>query len=382
MTTRLCNWLLLIAAALLTACAAPTPKVNLAADAIGPAHVITLIKPPEVKTFTIYAPHVGMAFGAIGGLVAGAHMASRADTVRQLVVAQKLNAADTLADALARELRASGYQVNIQAGRWLDTNGNLTLDVAKLDASWDRVLYVQPAIVGFWANGLSGNYQPALRVRAMLTAADRKTLLYDGHHVTGIDIKGDGWIIAPSVGEGFASYEALIARPPATAASLRQGIDLIARSVVRDMARARDAAGGRPAAAIAAAAAVTPTATPAQPLNGIWTGTLRCGAYMLRHKVDNPNPWTVPVSMRVEGPRATMERGDANYQETLAGAIAADQSLTLRGQGALYRSTTQPWKTTMAGAFAGGKFTGSGTLAGMDGTVFRECKLELARDAR
>ncbi len=65
MTNRFCIWALLCAAALLTACAAPTPKVNLAAVSVAPGQVITLIKPPEIKTFTIYAPHVGMAFGAL-----------------------------------------------------------------------------------------------------------------------------------------------------------------------------------------------------------------------------------------------------------------------------------------------------------------------------
>lgn len=369
---RACSWLLLCAAALLTACAAPTPKVNLAANAIAPGQAITLIRPPEVKGFTIYAPHVGMAFGAIGGLVAGAHMASRADTVRELVVVgQKLNISDTLADAVARELRTAGFQVNVQTGRWIDTNGTLTLDVAKLDPAWDRVLYVSPVIVGFWANGLTGNYQPAVRVRAALTAGDRKTLLYDGHHVTGIDIKGDGWIIAPPVGEGFASFDALIARPPATAASLRSGIDQVARSIAGDMAGARYTAAANAAAQQLAANWA-----------GNWTGTYRCGAYLLSRQVDNPKPWTAPVAMRVEGTRATMERSDANYKETLTGALGADQSVTLQGQGALYRTANQPWKASMSGTFAGDKFTGSGVLTGMDGVVFRECKLELGRAAR
>lgn len=369
MTSRLYNFALLLAAALLAACAAPTPKVNLAADAIAPGQVITLIRPPEIKTFTIYAPHVGMAFGLVGGLVAGAHMASRAETVRELVIGQKLNVSDALADAVARELRAAGYRVNVQTGAWIATNGKLTPDMDKLDPSWDRVMYVAPAIVGFWANGLTGNYQPAVRVRATITGADRKRLLYDSHHVTGIELKGDGWILVPSAGEGFASFDALIARPPATAASLRQGIDQVARSIARDMAGTRSAT--------APVAAPSPVA--AQPFSGLWSGAYRCGAYLLRHQVDNPNSWTVPVRMRVEGARVTMERGDANYQETLTGTIAADSSVALQGRGALYRTANQPWMASLAGSFAGDSFTAFGTLAGLDGAVSRECKVELAR---
>ncbi|MEP6791119.1 MAG: hypothetical protein ABI907_07095 [Ramlibacter sp.] len=369
MTRRLYNFALLLAAALLTACAAPTPKVNLAADAVAPGQAITLIRPPEIKTFTIYAPHIGMAFGAIGGLVAGAHMASRAETVRELVIGQKLNVSDALADAVARELRAAGYRVNVQTGTWIETNGRLTPDLDKLDPSWDRVMYVAPAIVGFWANGLTGNYQPAVRVRATLMGADRKRLLYDAHHVTGIELKGDGWIIVPSAGEGFASFDALIARPPATAASLRQGIDQIARSVARDMAGAR----------YAAAPVSAPAPVAAQPFSGLWSGSYRCGPYLLRHQVDNPSGWTVQARMRVEGTRVTLERGDANYSETQTGTITADRSVALQGKGALHRTANQPWKATMAGSFAGDSFTASGTLAGMDGAVIRECKVELAR---
>jgi hypothetical protein len=125
-----------------------------------------------------------------------------------------------------------------------------------------------------------------------------------------------------------------------------------------------------------------PVASAAQPFNGNWSGSYKCGAYMLRHQVEHPGGWTAPVSMRVEGTRVTMERSDANYKETLTGEIAADRTVALQGQGALFRTAGQPWTAYVAGAFGAEKFTASGSLVGRDGLVFRECTLELARAAR
>ena len=60
---------------------------------------------------TAYAPHVGMAFGAIGGMVARPQMDSRGETLRQLMAAQNLMIDVTLTEAFRRERPAGATWV-------------------------------------------------------------------------------------------------------------------------------------------------------------------------------------------------------------------------------------------------------------------------------
>ena len=136
------------------------------------------------------------------------------------------------------------------------------------------------------------------------------------------------------------------------------------------------------AAAAAAAPQAQATAAPTR-YAGRWSGSYRCGAYAGNGPTSTPGPWTLPVTMLVDGNRVTLRRSGADYSEDLQGTVAADGSLALSGQGAMARSRNQPWTTQFQGRFAGSpeRFEASGNMTGMDGVVFRACNLELARVA-
>ena len=97
------------------------------------------------------------------------------------------------------------------------------------------MLVVVPQLVGFWSQGMNGNYHPAVRVRATLYGPNRGKPLYDGHHATGLALGSQDWVDIPSGGEGYTTFSALLAQPSATAASLKYSLALVARSVVRDL---------------------------------------------------------------------------------------------------------------------------------------------------
>jgi len=144
-----------------------------------------------------------------------------------------------------------------------------------------------------------------------------------------------------------------------------------------------------PAPALPSAPAIPPANTPSPAglgaLAGQWSGWYRCQAYTGPDKVDNPGPWSAPVTMTVEGSRATMVRGDATYRETLYGGVQADLSLVLKGQGALQARSERPWSGQVAGRFAGpggpSRFDGSAQLMSLGGVTFRHCTVDLVKGA-
>ena len=244
---RMVRLLVVALLALLCGCATWSPKVPLQAGALPPGQAITLVRPPEVKVYKLHAMHPAMALGMVGRLAALAHMESRAEEMRRLMLGQNLAAHEVLLDVLARELTRAGYKVRVHSVSWgEDKWGHPEPDLKQLTAAHPRVLVLAPDLVGFWSQGLNGNYQPAVRVRATLYGPDRRERLYDAYHATGLEPGSPDWIDVPSGGEGYADFSALLAQPSATAASLRHSLALVAWSVAGDLTRRQAVAhGGR-----------------------------------------------------------------------------------------------------------------------------------------
>lgn len=229
-------FLLVLLGFLLSGCATYSPKVALQEGALLPGQQITLVRAAEVKLYRLHAMHPAMALGMVGRLAALAHMETRAEELRRLMIGQKVAAHEVLTDVLARELEAAGFRVRHISVLWSEDEwGDPRADLSQLTAAHPRVLVVAPAVVGFWSQGMNGNYQPAVRVRATLYGPDRSKPLYDGHHATGLALASPDWVDVPPGGAGYPSYAALTAQPSATAASLKYAVALVAQSVVRDL---------------------------------------------------------------------------------------------------------------------------------------------------
>lgn len=225
-------------ALLLCACTTtPPPRVDIAPGALVPGQTITLIHAPAVRHYFVYAPHVGMAFGAIGGAVARAHMDSRGETLRQLMAAQNLMIDVTLTEAFRRELESAGYRVQVHAVAWSDVKGTATLNPQEINPGYERVLVVTTGAVGFGSDGFTDPFYPMVRGRAVLYGTDRRKPLYEAPFAGGKPPAGETWVRWVDDGPGFTDYETLIARPAETAAALRHAAERAAKAVVDDMRR-------------------------------------------------------------------------------------------------------------------------------------------------
>jgi hypothetical protein len=230
------RFILLCAALLLGACAAPPPpRVGMAPGALAPGQSITLIHAPAVRHYFVYAPHLGMAFGAIGTAVARAHMESRGEALRQLMAGQDLMIDVTLTEAFRRELEGAGFRVQVHAIAWRDAKGAAMFDPRELSPSYERVLVIMTGAVGFGSDGFTDPFYPMVRGRAVLYGADRGKPLYEAPFAGGKPPAGETWVRGADAGPGFPDYESLIARPAETAAALRRAAEQAAQAVVRDM---------------------------------------------------------------------------------------------------------------------------------------------------
>ncbi len=364
---------------LLVGCAAPTPKVNLKTGALRSGQAIALVEPPPITHYFMYSAHPGMAFGAIGGAIAGLQFEAQGKEVASLMAQQGLVPHAEIAEAFRRDLTNAGFEVRLVQGAWVMEGNTPRLDMSRVPASHDRVLVLTPSTFGFYSRGLNGNYEPSLRLRVALYGTNRQVPLYDGHHIAGLQPVGAGWVLVPPVKTQFASYQLMISQPAAMAQALRSGIDAVARSAMSDM---RLAAGNTTAASSVRQPAARQEY---KELAGDWRGTMKCGEYTGPGHTENPRPWTQPVTLTVDGAELVMTRGGAstNYDERLVGSIAADYTASAQGQGWMHRSPSAPWYTQASGRFemagASPQFVGNAMIRNVHGNVLRNCTLSLAR---
>lgn len=121
--------------------------------------------------------------------------------------------------------------------------------------------------------------------------------------------------------------------------------------------------------------------------SGTWSGEYHCGTYKGTGKVDHPGAWSVPVMMTVTTVgNVSIVRGDATISETVAGDIASNLSVDLKGRG-VYKARPDGyyWLTHVSGQFAGNgrdqHFDGRGEMTTTGGDVTRECSVTLTKSA-
>lgn len=106
---------------------------------------------------------------------------------------------------------------------------------------------------------------------------------------------------------------------------------------------------------------------------GIWNGTYSCNG--IKGATDgDQGPFSLPVSMVVEGSKAKLERiTRGGGIEKLAGDLSA--SFKLEGTGE--NTPEDRWNTSFTGAVEGKKVVADGAIRLQDGSDLRQCRLEL-----
>jgi len=221
----------------ITACAGPVPKIDASQKQLAAVKTVAVVRPPEPKTYTVLNfGHPGMAFGIIGGLVAGADQASKQSRLSAALQSQGTDINNRLANQIASKLALNGYDTKVIDAPWEETDGRYTLPFDKIQSDADAVLLVSPTIVGFIATGVTSDYLPTVAVVVTLLGSDHKEQLYRGFHVSGWAPKADGWKVSPPQGS-FANFDALMSDIKGTVAALDQAGVAISETVNTDLRR-------------------------------------------------------------------------------------------------------------------------------------------------
>jgi hypothetical protein len=219
----------------LVGCASPAPKIDLAADAAGSLETITLVRPPKQQQLIVQnLAHPGMAFGAIGGLIAASDLKDKTAQFNKALAQENFSFADTLTAAVERKLKEAGYQVKVEDGAWVEKGGKYTLANDQLPGD-GPVLILATAVAGF-VSTVSDDYMPSIWLVARLMAKDRTTEVYRGYHSTGWAPMGKEWKYTKAT-RSFKNFGALMANPSDSGAAISDASEVIATSIAEDLRR-------------------------------------------------------------------------------------------------------------------------------------------------
>jgi hypothetical protein len=219
----------------LVGCASPAPKIDLSADAAGSLDTITLVRPAKQQQLIVQnLAHPGIAFGAIGALIAASDMKDKTSQFNKALAQQNFSFADTLTAAVERKLAEAGYRVKVEDGAWVEKDGKYILTKDQLPGD-GPVLILATSVAGF-VSTVSDDYMPSIWLVARLMAKDRTTEVYRGYHSTGWEPKGGEWKYTKAT-RTFKDFGALMANPSDSAAAIGHASEVIATSIVQDLRR-------------------------------------------------------------------------------------------------------------------------------------------------
>jgi hypothetical protein len=124
----------------------------------------------------------------------------------------------------------------VEDGPWEEADGKFKLSFDKIQSNADAVLVISPTIIGFVATGVTSDYLPTITAVVTLLGKDRKEQLYRGFHASGWQPKADGWRNSMAK-TTFANFDALMADPTRTAASLSEAATAVTSTVSNDLRR-------------------------------------------------------------------------------------------------------------------------------------------------
>lgn len=224
----------LVPLALLAACAGSVPRIDASATKLAPIKTIAVVRPPEPKTYAVMNfGHPGMAFGAIGGLIAASDQSNKQERLTALYKERKLAVNSRLADSIAEQLNSSGFVATVAEGPWEEIDGKLQLPFDKIVSAADGVLVVTPTLEGFVAT-TTQDYMPTVAAVVVLLDKGRREPLYKGFHSAGWAPMGEGWRTTPPK-MIFRNFDALINDPAASSEALVDAAKAIGQTVGADL---------------------------------------------------------------------------------------------------------------------------------------------------
>jgi len=187
---------------------------------------IAIVVTTEPRHYSVVnSGNPAFALALVGGIFVAAEQDRKEAKLYQAMQFEKFSLKSVLAAQLAAKLKAAGYEVRIA-----ERPG---------EAPADATLVVVPLQAGFTAASAVSDYLPSLAVHARLIAADGRTELYRALHACGSQRpRGDGWRYTPAA-RGFNDFDALMAKPAASAAALAESAAAVASTIAGDLGQAR-----------------------------------------------------------------------------------------------------------------------------------------------
>jgi hypothetical protein len=221
---------------LLAACAS-APQKQASKQTLAEIKTIVILRPPEPKTYAaMYFTGPASLFGAIGGLIAAGDISKKQDTLTAAFKVQNYSFCPRVADKIAANLTAMGYQARAEDGPWEEYGAGYKFHPEKLKTDADATMILVPGLTGFVAQSTFHDYLPTMVISAKLVGRDGKEELYLTKNVVGWEPKFGDWRMIPAKTR-FANFDALMADVPATAQSLMDAGDAIVLVVTEDFKR-------------------------------------------------------------------------------------------------------------------------------------------------
>lgn len=191
--------------------------------------------PKNVIVANIGSP--AMAFGAIGGLIAGANDANHSSTYADMLKAGKVELAPAMTAAVQTELRKAGFTVvTITDQKPTLSPDRKTLDYSGIRTDADAILAVRIATVGYMSPQFSTTYRPWVAATAVLFDAKTKKTLYVRTFSAGYEMKVKNAIhVDTSARFKYANFDDLSARFADSVDGLIEGETLIAGLIGQDL---------------------------------------------------------------------------------------------------------------------------------------------------
>jgi hypothetical protein len=227
--------LLLVLALLVCAGCAGLERRAFDKSAHGDLRTVGVLDTPPSQFRVTMLGHPGMMLGALGGLIAGGHMESNAQTFAGKMQELNFDPVKEFNDELAREIAGAGYAVKrIKTDR---AQPVLMKSYATLDPAVDA--YVDSVVQwsGYFSKTPMSGYLPAMRVVMRVVKRDGGQVAYEELISYGFDMTEDATNIPADPGVSFGTFDALVTDPQRAAAGIRAGIPKVVAQFIKDVSK-------------------------------------------------------------------------------------------------------------------------------------------------
>lgn len=239
---------LLLVATVLTGCAT-IEKQAFNRDANTSVKKVALIEPRPSTGFGILIQnHPALHLGLIGAAAYAAEMNSKSSTLDAAMKPLGWSLTESLSTAVAQELSKSGYEVvRVDLKRdsltlvkdYGEYKSNPAFAPALTADAWIDLATRDPLYV---ANGPTSDYLPSIGLTVRMVSAKDQAVLYREDFLYGYVFQMGRLqpVLIPSAPEfRFANMAALTADPKKTLEGMAQGVPLLAKKIVEDLAPAK-----------------------------------------------------------------------------------------------------------------------------------------------